>query len=238
MKRILFLFSLCLLSYVVRPQWATSGSNIYNTNAGNVGIGTSSPLWPFHVVTSGPNNMAVFQTTSSGNSWISVQNGTTWANFGIGATLAHPYLWSATGSFFIGGDGPNPTLFVSGMVSGNVGIGTTDTKGYRLAVNGSAIFTSAFVKAYSNWPDYVFTRDYRLLPLDSVSRYIEANHHLPDIPSADSVATSGLNLGEGQALLLKKIEELTLYLIEQKKELEALKERNQRLEQWIQNPKN
>lgn len=128
---------------------------------------------------------------------------------------------------------PSGNVSASFLTNGNVGIGTTDPKGYKLAVNGSAIFTSAWVKAHYNWPDYVFHPGYSLLPLDSLSHYIETNHHLPDIPSADSVARDGINLGANQALLLKKIEELTLYVIEQKRELEALKVHNQRMEEWI-----
>jgi hypothetical protein len=70
-------------------------------------------------------------------------------------------------------------------------------------------------------PDYVFDEKYSLRPLDSVSSYIRANHHLPEIPSADSVAKSGLDLGDNQAQLLKKIDELTLYAIQQQQQIEA-----------------
>jgi len=105
---------------------------------------------------------------------------------------------------------------------GGLAIGTTSTSGYKLAVNGTAIFTKAIVKPYP-WSDYVFDRDYRLPTLDSVSRYIAAHHHLPDMPSADSVAVAGIEIGNNQSLLLKKIEELTLYIIQQQKEIEELK---------------
>jgi hypothetical protein len=84
-----------------------------------------------------------------------------------------------------------------------------------LAVNGSAIFTAAYVKLYANWPDYVFKKDYILPPLDNVEKFIQTYGHLPDVPSADSIQKAGLDLGGGQATLLKKIEELTLYLIDQ-----------------------
>ena len=107
------------------------------------------------------------------------------------------------------------------LQGGSLGIGTTNTQGYQLAVNGSAIFTSARVKAYANWPDYVFNCDYRLPPLDSIASYIQTNHHLPDLPDADSVQANGIDVGITAAALLKKIEELTLYVIEQKKLLEA-----------------
>lgn len=108
-------------------------------------------------------------------------------------------------------------LFISD--TGNIGINTINTQGYRLAVNGSAIFTSARVKAYGNWPDYVFAKEYRLPSLDSLSRFIQYNGHLPDIPSADSMQSAGIDLGGTDAALLKKVEELTLYLIDQNKTL-------------------
>lgn len=107
---------------------------------------------------------------------------------------------------------------------GNVGIGTNDTKGYKLAVNGHAIFTKVKVKAFNTWPDYVFDTAYQLPPLQSIASFIKLHRHLPDVPSAQQVADEGIDLGDNQAVLLKKIEELTLYLIEQDKQLQALKE--------------
>lgn len=104
--------------------------------------------------------------------------------------------------------------------NGNVGIGTTDTKGHQLAVNGSAIFTKAIVKNYNNWPDYVFDSTYQLPALADVEQYIRANKRLPEIPSAGEVAEKGVDVGEMQRQQMKKIEELTLYIIELNKKLE------------------
>ncbi len=105
---------------------------------------------------------------------------------------------------------------------GNVGIATADTKGYRFAVNGDAIFTKIKLKQYGTWPDYVFEDGYRLRPLSELEAFIKENKHLPEVPSAAEVEKNGLDAGENQALLLKKIEELTLYIIEQNKKIEAL----------------
>jgi hypothetical protein len=104
-------------------------------------------------------------------------------NIGVGQITQSPYIWSDNGYFFIGSDG-SPTLFVQGMSNGNVGIGTTDTYGYKFAVNGSSIFTKVVVKPYGSWADYVFNTDYRLRPLGEVAQYIQQNHHLPELPSA------------------------------------------------------
>ena len=113
----------------------------------------------------------------------------------------------------------------------NIGIGTSNTHGYKLAVNGQAIFTKVVAMAYAKWPDYVFKKDYALPSLDSVATYIRIHGHLPELPSAAVVEKKGIDLGGNQTILLKKIEEMTLYLIEQNKELEALKQQNKKLEE-------
>jgi hypothetical protein len=69
------------------------------------------------------------------------------------------------------------------------------------------------------WPDYVFAEDYHLLPLSEVEQFINQNHHLPKIPSAAQVEANGIELGEMNALLLLKVEELTLYLLQQEKKM-------------------
>jgi hypothetical protein len=122
------------------------------------------------------------------------------------------------------GGGPNSyftRLHIDGALTttGNVGIGTTDTKGYTFAVNGSAIATSMTVKLNSTWPDYVFDTDYKLTELNELKAYVEKHHHLPEIPSADQMTKNGVNLGDMNIKLLKKVEELTLYLIEKDKQL-------------------
>jgi|GEM_PF-584810 len=108
--------------------------------------------------------------------------------------------------------------------NGNVGIGTTDPKGYKLAVNGAGVFTRVVVKTYSNWPDYVFAADYSLPSLSLLEQFITINKHLPEIPSAQVVAEEGQDVGEMNRLLLKKVEELTLYIIQLNKRLDAQQE--------------
>lgn len=108
--------------------------------------------------------------------------------------------------------------------NGNVGIGTTDPKGYKLAVNGAGVFTRVVVKTYSNWPDYVFAADYSLPSLQSLEQFITVNKHLPEIPSAQAVEEEGQDVGEMNRLLLKKVEELTLYIIQLNKRLDAQQE--------------
>jgi hypothetical protein len=111
--------------------------------------------------------------------------------------------------------------------TGSIGIGTTLTanpNNYKLAVNGLIGAKEVKVENTSaTWPDYVFATDYKLKPLAELEQYINENKHLPEVPSAEEVAEKGHALGEMNALLLKKVEELTLYIIELKKEVDALK---------------
>lgn len=108
-----------------------------------------------------------------------------------------------------------------GTTSGNVGIGTTTTGSYKLAVEGT-IGARRIKVTQELWADYVFDSSYQLAPLQQVEHFIQQNKHLPDVPSAAAVKKDGLDLGDNQAVLLKKIEELTLYIIAQNKKLEAV----------------
>jgi hypothetical protein len=108
--------------------------------------------------------------------------------------------------------------------NGNIGIGTTDTRGYKLAIHGKTVTEEVVVKLENSWPDYVFSNNYQLPSLEVVENYIRENKHLPEVPSAEDVQKNGVSLGEMNAILLKKIEELTLHLIRQEKQINALTE--------------
>jgi hypothetical protein len=110
-----------------------------------------------------------------------------------------------------------------GTTSGNVGIGTTSPGSYKLAVEGT-IGARRVKVTQAAWADYVFDSTYQLASLQEVEQFIQQNKHLPDVPSAAEVKKEGLDLGDNQAVLLKKIEELTLYIIEQNKQLEVQKQ--------------
>ncbi|MGY3214780.1 hypothetical protein [Mucilaginibacter sp. HD30] len=188
---------------------------LYN---GNVGIGTITPNAPLHIV-----KASIPYTNVNMQTW-----GPSIANYDL--TLSnHNSTWGIDYRFtqYING-APAPVLTFQG---GNVGIGTTEPQGYKLAVNGSAIATSMKVKPNGSWPDFVFLKEYNLPTLTEVKTYIDKNQHLPDMPSADEVHTNGLDLGEMNRLLLKKVEEMTLYLIQkdekdnqQQKEIDELKQ--------------
>lgn len=94
--------------------------------------------------------------------------------------------------------------------------------GYQLSVHGKIICTEAWVRPVANWPDYVFGKDYDLPSLSYVEQYIHSNSHLPGVPSAAEIEENNLNLGEMNAILLKKIEEMTLYMIDANKKIEQM----------------
>ena len=110
----------------------------------------------------------------------------------------------------------------------NVGIGTTNPLA-KLAVNGTICATKVKVTLQGCWADYVFHANYRLRPLSEVEEFIKQYHHLPEVPTAEEVEKNGLDVGDSQATLLKKIEELTMYVIEQDKQIKKLATENQEM---------
>ena len=111
------------------------------------------------------------------------------------------------------------------FVDETVGIGTTTTGPHKLAVEGSIGAREVKVES-TTWSDFVFREDYELMSINEVENYIRENKHLPNIPTESQVKDEGINLGEMDAKLLQKIEELTLYVIELKQEIDQLKAEN------------
>jgi hypothetical protein len=243
------------LSYSVSyaQQWATSGSNIYNTNSGNVGIGTGAAFTPaekLHI-----NNVAniagvMAESSYTGTSmkaigYYRIKNTATGDMFNMvlrknGAVHemlqscydASASLWReficynyATRKYEMRAGVIDAEFKNSGNLlfnnTGNVGIGTSNPT-EKLSVNGNIKCRQVEV-SLSGWSDFVFQDDYSLMSLAELDNYIKENNHLPGVPSTEEVMTNGNNLGEMDAILLQKIEELTLYVIELKKENEILK---------------
>ena len=126
---------------------------------------------------------------------------------------------------------------VTGNVSvvGKIGIGTTKPDSL-LTVNG-AIHAREVVVDLKVPADFVFGKDYSLMPLQKVEKYVQTNNHLPDLPSASEIKQQGLNVGEIQNKLLQKIEELTLYAIEQNKQITQQNQKIEKLEEEIEEMK-
>ena len=123
------------------------------------------------------------------------------------------------------GDDPsgtfNPKMSIN-MYSGNVGIGSTAPDA-KLAVKGTVHAQEVKVDLSVPGPDYVFESDYKMPSLSELRNFISQNKHLPEVPSAKELEKDGINVGEMKMLLLKKIEELTLYMLEQQNEVNSLK---------------
>jgi len=112
-----------------------------------------------------------------------------------------------------------PTLYMEG--NGRLTIHNGTQKIFQLNPDGVLRTRTVMVDVY-NWPDYVFTPTYKLRPLSEVKLFIDANGHLPEVPSAEETANEGVDVGEMNKVLLKKVEELTLYIIQQEERIKAL----------------
>lgn len=111
------------------------------------------------------------------------------------------------------------------MLEGRVGVNiVNESEDYAFAVNGGILTDEVMIREVENWYDNVFEDGYDLLSLDELQKYVVKNKHLPDVPSEKEVLESGYKVSEMQGVLLKKIEELTLYVLEQQKRIEYLEQ--------------
>ena len=140
-------------------------------------------------------------------------------------TYIDPNEYYASEDFYIGTLnekpiylGTNGTTRLTMNPSGRVGIGTSNTP-EQLTVNGGVLAEEVTVKLAANWPDYVFADGYDLPELSEVRAFIDVNGHLEGMPAASQVERDGVRLGQTQAALLEKIEELTLYAIDQDEQI-------------------
>jgi hypothetical protein len=210
---------------------------------GKMGIGTTNPQSRFEVMPPDGSTAAGVFHLSGTQSWGSVLTLVTddpnndeprllfsyrnkakqWAIGGYHKNNGNRFtIWEDAGDGVFGSGWGTERLTI--LPGGNIGIGTTDTHGFKLAVNGNIRAQEIKVEA-GPWPDYVFKPTYLLPSLESIKSYIEKNQHLPDMPSETEVTKNGLNLGEMNKLLLKKVEELTLHMIRQQGEIDKLKKR-------------
>ena len=110
-------------------------------------------------------------------------------------------------------------------VSGNVQVGAEPVPaGYKMSVDGKFICEEVKVQLSADWADYVFEENYNLMSIDEVAKFIATNKHLPNIPSADELEKNGLDLSAMNILMMQKIEELTLYVIELDKQNKLLQQ--------------
>lgn len=191
----------------------------------NVGIATTTPAAKLDVNgstrlggnTSVAGNLAVSGNTAVGNSLV-VSN-----NANIGAALAVNTTATVGTNLTVNNDA---TVGNDARVNGRLIVGNPpSTPGsHTVYVDGSIIATEVKVALQPSWPDYVFEANYPMPDLNEWEQFIQTNKHLPGVPSAATVAANGgIELGEMNRVLLEKVEELTLLLISQQKQLDTLK---------------
>lgn len=174
---------------------------------GNVGIGTKTPSCKLEVSGSA-------KTTSLQTGTLNVTGNVSFGNL----------AGNTTKIVTVGTDGKlnaKSGLFIAD--NGNVRIGSgTGNPSKTLEVNGT-IRSKEVIVEVANWSDFVFDNDYKLMSLKDTESFIKQNGHLPNVPSASEVEKEGIQLGEMNAILLQKVEELTLYVIELQKQIDELK---------------
>ncbi|MFW0736592.1 tail fiber protein [Flavobacterium sp. T12S277] len=196
---------------------------------GDVGIGTTTPSnlqgWGKVLDVAGTDHSKILATSTSGLYRVGI--------------FSHNESWYGGGGF-VGTESNHPLHFITNynakmsiLTNGNVGIGTTKPDS-KLTVAGNIHAQEVKVTVNAGVvPDYVFANDYKLKSLEEVEAYIKQNKHLPEIPSASDVEKNGLMLAEMNLSLLKKIEEMTLYMIEQNKKIEKQNEKIRVLEEKV-----
>jgi hypothetical protein len=205
--------------YLKLDQNGRTGSMVFGNNTGAAGA-YSHLLERWNRIRSGLPSIFSVQTDgdASGN-WPAI----TFDAHNISSKLQNRAL------FAVGSNPASPTDYklIVGP-TGNVGIGVPPSATSKLAVNGT-VSASELIVTSSPGADYVFDSGYQLKPLDEVAAYISANHHLPDVPSADEMKQNGIGVAEMQMKLLAKIEELTLHMIAADERVRELEKQNREL---------
>ncbi len=195
------------LSYIKFNDFANPNTLIIRNN-GNIGVGTPEPEYNLHVKGSTyTNHFTLWDDTNQPlDGYVlksDAQGKATWIDPG------ELSLWQ------LNSNGTDISY-----LNGNVGIGTTVSNNYKLSVAGKILAEELEIVLSVPTSDYVFYDDYNLKPLNEVEAFIKEHKHLPEVPSAEEFIKNGYGVGEMDDLLLRKVEELTLYTIEQQKQLD------------------
>jgi hypothetical protein len=210
----------CLILVASSSSFAQNvwtGTTIPTTTLGLVGIGTTTPLGKLQVHANNPRNNTLpclLISSANGGGNVSTVEVVNYSNPGSG--------WVPSKDFWI-----NPNGVVG--IKKSLRIGTTEATGafanYKLSVDGDMIAKRCVVQV-DNWADFVFNEDYLLPTLNEVEQFVKENKHLPGVPNEQEIKDKGVDVGEMNKILMQKVEELTLYMISQQKEIDTLKAAN------------
>lgn len=196
-----------------------STANLYN-NGTNIGVGTASPSYILDI----NGRMRLRHNGTTAGLWFN--NSTNTETSFIGQYTNDRWGIFAGGTWKFAVDGNDGTVYIGSTNLDNENL--ANATGYKLKVFGKIIGEEVRVQLKSAWPDYVFEKNYQRLSIDELEKFIVQNKHLPNIPSAAEVGANGQELGEMQRKMMEKIEELSLYIIDLKKEMDVLKKSNSR----------
>jgi hypothetical protein len=199
-----------------------TGSCSFATGAGNTAGGVSAAVFGAYNNAQAYSSFVIGQySVAPGNynptSWVLTDPLFVIGNGINGGSASNALTVLKNGNIGIGNINPTEKL----IVNGNVGIGTSSTGSYRLAVEGK-VGAREVVVTNASWADFVFDTNYKLVPLNEIKEFVKVNKHLPEIPTAAEIEKNGLSVGEIQTKQMQKIEELTLYLIQQNERIEML----------------
>jgi hypothetical protein len=217
--------ALSLSTLSVEAQWNLTAAN-YSTQGLGLGTSAAPALYRLEIVKSPSTSYtAVFRSAAGGaDSYL----------YHVISTNYHILGSSKNGSaglkklgFAVGLTDTESDIKMTIDVNGNVGVGSLSPDA-KLAVNGDIHAKEVRVDVSFPAPDYVFEPTYELMPLSALAQYLKKNKHLPEVPAGKELEKNGVNMGEMNMLLLKKVEELTLYMIDQQKiHLESTKKLQQ-----------
>lgn len=195
-----------------------TGTSTPTTTMGKVGIGTTNPGSSLMIST----NNAYLPIGTFASESLTIHD---WVSRGTSGSVMSIYRMSSAYPT------PPPALLfaVNGeftTIPTKLRIGTKEASGayagYKLSVDGDMIAKRCVIQV-NNWADYVFDEHYALPSLADVEKYVNENKHLPGVPSEAEIKKEGVEVGEMNKILMQKVEELTLYIIDQQKQLDALK---------------
>ncbi len=193
-------------------SWGNEDQIWMTLNEGKLGIGTSNPQAKLEINAEGN----AFNLEDNTNNALMLKGTDQVLYMGVNSDDHISYIQSVDYATAV-------APLILNARGGSVGIGTTTTGSHKLAVEGS--IGAREVKVYTGeWADFVFNKNYQLPSLEQVEQHIDRNGHLEGIPTEKEVIENGIGLGEMNAKLLQKVEELTLYMIQQNKEMYSLKE--------------